>query len=412
MTDDELRDDFGDELADALRMRSSARERAVPPVAVTRPVPSRRNRHGLTGLVAVGLAAAVVIVIAMTRPGPRHIRVATAPPSTSTLSSFAPLVLDWTWVSAEHGWALLRTPCASSTCVTLRETRDGAKTWMTLPTPDPSGCADPGCFSNVRFANANVGWLFGPDLFQTSDGGHTWTSEESATVTDVEAAHGIAMRASTTDRLCSDGCDHRVDRLRLGSSSWQRLRLGPQPLPHLLLQGSDAYVFNTAVLFGAGAGDLRRSSDGGATWSRIDDPCPRSDVGSRADSASAAPGGVLVVLCEVRGVKATVQVSTDGGDTFGRSHEIPDAPVDAGPIAAASADTIAVAYNAPDRAGVLVSNDGGTTWRRTLSPTRAATIGPSLGWQDATTARASFNTDSIWTTRDGGRSWTEDRVGP
>ena len=30
---------------------------------------------------------------------------------------------------------------------------------------------------------------------------------------------------------------------------------------------------------------------------------------------------------------------------------------------------------------------------------------PAVGWQDAHTGRASFDTDAIWTTRDGGDTW-------
>src|SRR5205823_1010972 len=126
----------------------------------------------------------------------------------------------------------------------------------------------------------------------------------------------------------------------------------------------------------------------------------------------------LVVLClPVDQQRGTIRVSTDRGQTFGAPHAVPSIPLNAysSPVAAGSAQTIAVAYTDDHQDGVVVSNDGGTTWHTTLQPaaqpTTASTYRPTLGWQDATTARVSFNTDAIWTTRDSGRSWTRHPVG-
>jgi hypothetical protein len=148
----------------------------------------------------------------------------------------------------------------------------------------------------------------------------------------------------------------------------------------------------------------------------IADPCPPG--GYRTGAASAAPHGVLVVLCVSVGEdSASVRVSFDSGRRFARRHTVAPVPLNTfGPVAAASADTIAVGYSDRDQYGVLVTHDGGLTWRATLARSsgrsRASGYVPSVGWEDAYTARASFNTDSIWTTRDAGATWTENRVAP
>jgi photosystem II stability/assembly factor-like uncharacterized protein len=388
----------------------------------------------LVTTLAAALAVTGIAVAATRGHAPTHIRVAAPPSSTTTTtipSSFKPLttgVEDWTWVSDDHGWALVRKPCGATVCVGLRETIDGGRTWKSLPAPEaldwsaqfdkPGSCAARPCLWSVRFATSKIGWLFGPALFQTGDGGHTWTRVRSAAVKGLEAANGFAMRVTTPDPDCGGGCGEHIDRMRLGSSSWERVPISTAYFPSLLLQGRDFYDVETPNWAGAGQTHLRHSSDNGATWTEVEDPCQAPSDFYRTASASAAPRGVLVVLCmPATADSGAVQVSTDRGKTFGPRRAVPNVTPDRlGPIAAASADTIAIAYTNRQKYGVLVTHDGGLTWQATLvpsaAPTRATTFIPSLGWEDAHTARASFNTSVIWTTRDGGRSWTENRVAP
>jgi photosystem II stability/assembly factor-like uncharacterized protein len=435
MTDDELRDDFGDEIVDALNLRArAAPDEAEVGVVVqprARPV---RTRRVLTAVLAAAVAVIGVGAIVRSQHEAKHVRVANSSPSTTTGPfSLIPLtsgVQDWTWVNDEHGWALVRRPCGKTVCVGLRETVDGGRTWTSLPAPDAldaelyadakfgpvAACAARPCLSSVRFATPEVGWLYGPALFQTLDGGQTWTRIPAERVTDVEAAHGIAMRVTSHDSGCAAGCNYRIDRMDLDTTRWDRLARAPVSVnPGLLLQGEDTYAVNIPNWAGAGQSRLAVSGNSGATWSEIDDPCPGHRSGYRTSAASAAPKGVLVVLCvSVTGDGAGVQISTDRGKTFGRRRAVRGNSF--GPIAAASADTIAIGYSTSQRFGVTVTHDGGRTWRSTLAmpraSSRAANQSPSVGWQDAHTGRASFDSDAIWTTRDGGDTWTENRVTP
>jgi len=419
MTDDELRDSFGDDITDALRVRAHG-PAEPPPVQQELRLARSRRRTVAAAVVAfaVGAAAAVGVAVLVTRDDQARVRVGNEgrPPSPTNPSGFIPLatgIESWTWVRDEHGWVLLRRPCGEAVCPRLRETTDGGRTWKTRPTPAAR-------VSGVRFATAKIGWLFGPALVDTRDGGQTWSRVNSDQVVDVEAAHGVAMRMTTADSDCGAGCRYSLDLTKVDGNPWQRLPGAPiYQLPQLLLQGPDTYVASIPNFAGAGEADLRASRDEGATWTDIGDPCAQhTDRQYRTASASAAPGGVLVVLCRsLVPPGATVRISTDRGQTFGAPYAIPDVPVGGlSPVAAGSAQTIAVAYSDEHEHGVVVTNDGGKTWHTTLQPSirpsAASTYPPSLGWQDANTARVSFNTDAIWTTRDGGRSWTRQLVGP
>ena len=90
--------------------------------------------------------------------------------------------MDLTWVSDQRGWALAAVPCVRGLCPRVAATGDGGRTWTALPVPpgiieDESGavsCAPVACVGQIRFAAAKVGYLFGPALFQTDEGGRTW----------------------------------------------------------------------------------------------------------------------------------------------------------------------------------------------------------------------------------------------
>ena len=74
------------------------------------------------------------------------------------------------FVSAGQGWVLGLSGCAD--CAALRESRNGGDTWTALPRPPaPLGyySSDPAAgVTQVVFADADSGFLYGPDLLATS----------------------------------------------------------------------------------------------------------------------------------------------------------------------------------------------------------------------------------------------------
>ena len=70
--------------------------------------------------------------------------------------------------------------CAGGTWTRLARTTGGGQHWQLLPDPGPSRrraasyCPDQACVSWVSFASPMVGYLYGPALLMTTDGGLTW----------------------------------------------------------------------------------------------------------------------------------------------------------------------------------------------------------------------------------------------
>jgi photosystem II stability/assembly factor-like uncharacterized protein len=427
MTDDDLRDSFGDELTDALRARSRPIPSTTAAVAVVNRVRRVRARRRIfTATLAAAVAASAVLVFSLRTHGTAHINVAAGPSSTSTAPAAAvgPTgVVDWTWVSPDRGWALLRTPCGTTVCVALRATNDGGRTWTTVRIPQvlypyaqtnaAATCSARLCAFGVRFASARVGWLFGPGLLQTTDGGTSWARVPGPDVTDIETSDGVALRLSTTNWPgCAEDCAYRVERQQLVTAPWRAVGPPVSGSPSLIILRALAYVVSVPNVGHPGPSVLRRSTDAGNTWTGMADPCAASDSEHITTSASAAPDGVFAVLCSARQQPTSpfVRTSVDGGKSFGPSRAV---PIDTfGALRAASAETLIVGSSSTQSNSVLASTDGGNTWRTTLYAPRLTGDSLLLGWESSQTARVTFDTGSIWTTRDAGARWTKNAVAP
>jgi hypothetical protein len=341
-----------------------------------------------------------------------------------------------TWVSDQHGWALAAARCSRDLCPRLATTTDGGRTWTPLPAPPgwvvgpdgTAGCARVGCVSQVRFATATVGYLFGPALFQTSDGGRSWQRVSGRPVEALEPSAGTVVRIVYDHTGCPGPCDRTVQESTAGSPAWhtmlrlpaastigsvaaQLVRLGTSVL-YVLLYGN--------VAGGAGQAHtvILRSTDGGATWQRQANPCPGTGLDEHDTSGLAtAPGGFAVVLCSPRGDTGTafVRTSADNGSFWGPPRTVPNGSRDnLSLIAAASAahlvlptgefgDDGAVTYH------LLASTDGGQHWSVAVSGT--AQLDPRapepgfLGFEDARAGRWISDARTIWATDDSGRHW-------
>lgn len=330
---------------------------------------------------------------------------------------------DATWVSTERGWVLGSAPCASPPCTSILETRDGGRSWAGLPAPQAlifgatGDCERSACVSSIRFANEHVGWVFGPRLFVTTDGGAHWSEEPSPPIGALEAVGGRVFRVvgDQPQPQCLPYCDFRVEEGTVGSSTWRPL---PSPSfdggsPQLMLEGPRLYVaaFHNPA---GGAGDahasLVRSLDSGRTWQKLDDPCGVDANGENdAYSFAAAPRRFLAVLCLGRGNSDSrfMVTSVDAGRTWSSHRQLPGGfPLK---IGAGSSRAVSswIAGNGRQNS-IATTLDGGRTWKTALTIERPdGPTGPLfLGYQDDRTGRAIFGGGEIWTTRDGGLSWT------
>ena len=407
-----------DERLHALAARLGASEPATLTDVERRVTVIRRHRRTrrvvAAGVVLVVVAVTGVLVLARST-GHDRVSTATTPPPTAPAGISGDTALDVTWISATHGWALVH-PAGCAHCTAIRTTTDGGTTWTALASPVASGES----VSSIRFANANDGYLFGPDLFVTHDGGNTWTQEQSRPISYLEIAGSTAMRISYSHTGCPGPCDWSIDRAAVGSSDWQ-----PLPIPAidsnvsalLVRQGQrDVYASfggNPAGGASNAQSQLLISHDGGDSWTSRVDPCGFT-AGAENDTrgVAAAPGNVAVVLCQPRladpATPGFVVVSSDGGATFGPPRTLPAGSVPL-LLASLSASDIVVSTSEPSSASVLVTDDGGATWKVTAREqlTVQGAIPPGfLGFETATTGRWISPAGTLWTTTDGGQTWT------
>jgi hypothetical protein len=113
-----------------------------------------------------------------------------------------------TFVGTNTGWVIGQagTPgqCATQYCTSIARTDNAGKTWYGVPAPLAGPANGATGVSQVRFLNLKQGWAFGPELFETSDAGLTWTPVKTngLRVTDLETVgnRAFAIFASCTGR--------------------------------------------------------------------------------------------------------------------------------------------------------------------------------------------------------------------
>ena len=370
-------------------------------------------------------------------PGPSGTPVSAAGGSAGALAG-SPLsglfLMDLTWVSDQHGWALAAAPCGRGLCPRLATTTDGGRSWTELPAPPgrvagPDGSADcvrVACVSQVRFATATVGYLFGPALFQTSDGGRSWRRVPGRPVEALEPSAGTVVRVEYDHTGCPGPCDRTVQEATAGSAAWHTMLRIPAAAAadgvaaQLVRQGTSVIYIPVYGHVAGGAGQAHtvifRSTDGGTTWQRLADPCGGTGLDEHDTSGlAAAPGGFAAVLCPPRSGTGTtfVRTSADNGSSWGPPRLVP-AAMEHRVIAAASAAHLVVATGGetgegPFRYELLASGDGGLHWSTAVSGTarldRRAPAAAFLGFEDAKVGRWISDPHDIWTTRDGGQHW-------
>jgi photosystem II stability/assembly factor-like uncharacterized protein len=316
-------------------------------------------------------------------------------------------------------------------------TTDGGVTWQALPTPPVAfyaiaaaqGDCEQGnpCVSHIRFATSKIGYLFGPGLFMTVDGGESWQEVTSPPVETLEAADGNVFRVVYDHGGCPGPCNRTVEEAPAGSNAWRTLLqipgllqipVGALDTATLILQGSQTIYL---PIYGNPAGGepyttLFRSLDGGQTWQQLADPCVSTSIlGDSATGFAAAPGGYLAALCFSITEPATLAVftSNDAGTTWGPRLPVPGS---VGLIAIPSPSTLVVGSpptsgEGPVTSTLSVSTDGGVDWSTAATDQvnlSEAPLGGSLwlGFEDATTGRWVGDDQTIWITTDGGTDWT------
>lgn len=336
---------------------------------------------------------------------------------------------DLSWVSTSDGWALAAQPCATGWCARLAHTTDGGIQWQMLPEPPAqiwSSSHSCSCVGRVRFATPAIGYLYGPSLLMTTDGGQSWKAEIGLQVETLAVADGAVFRVAYDHSGCPGPCQPTLQEARIGSGTWQTL-VGQLSTPdrsgsaQIVSSGPDLLV----AMHGTQAGPesaqatVYRSIDAGSSWQLMPDPCsgqgPAGVEDDLIDLAS-APGGFFAGLCSPRFETGNfVVTSTDGGSSWQKAGALP-AVQDLTQLAAGSPSTLAVSTGATSgvtrgfTAQLLVSTDMGQQWTTVASDTQQVTpmnVPAWLGFENSQVGRWIGDPHSVWTTQDGGMQWVQ-----
>lgn len=293
------------------------------------------------------------------------------------------------FVSATNGFALghVAVPIpAEPYAIALGHTTDGGATWESRALPD-RGVACLKEWPEILFQDDQVGWLRCHGLLATNDGGWTW-QVLSATdpVIDWGRSPGgqlwIWMKEETGASAIRVPSAGALDSWRTLIAEWPHAGVGPisGDWPHPVSVWDDrtiAYAEQDA-LDGSGYQTIWwATTDGGATWQELAEPCIRPDWMSQSVSVGpegiawagcgGMPGGTLQDKRLTRSVDSGQDWAVVGEAPILRSG--PDLDMTAAPVTAnghlwaIQALSRSAAYALLGRAsGPLITRDAGRTW--------------------------------------------------
>ncbi len=317
-----------------------------------------------------------------------------------------------TFVSADDGWVLGKATCASGKCAAIARTADGGRTWVAVHAPNspifpsPSD-ASPG-ISELRFADAQDGWAFGPDLWSTHDGGTTWVRQTIPGVASGPNVAALETVGRTVYAVVFDGSAYRVASSPVGSDAWTlatiRVPVGAGPVPtiQLILQDGAGWLLENDRTVVAGA---RLVNGAWVTWQP---PCA-TVVGPAFLAASGARD--LAAACDVglwsNPTGEHLFLSHDGGSTFTES--VTAVPLTMGAMAAAASPSVIVVGGSDGTGAILVATfDAGKSWSvvARLGSVQIADLGFTTPTQGVVVAAAANGPATLLMTRDGGHTWS------
>ena len=260
----------------------------------------------------------------------------------------------------------------------LERTTDGGRTWSIQPDLDQS---------NVAFNSTTDGWLYGWDLYKTTDAGLTWhrvpvTGLVGAVVTrgrytwvdehpKATANSNLECEPTLLLRSTSFGANPRLVTVQPSLS-------GYCPTQFVATTGLSAYVL-FAKRSGAAA-RLAATDNGGHSWAIRSVPCAGQVgvIGTKPSLLQVCPYGPLLSMPGVSRVR--LFRSTDGGKTWSRTFN--GGLLDSNGSLVQSSSLVSWSWTeylyGREPGAVERTDDGGLQWR-TIFPNGAIHASPPLG---------------------------------
>jgi len=285
----------------------------------------------------------------------------------------------------------------------LVATTDGGAHWHFVGAPDVLlfyGAGDlltqASRVSGVVFANRQDGWLYGPGLYATHDGGAHWqrisldgniVPSLGGGVTAMAASAGTAWAVVDPDPF--HGLADELYRSPAGTNAWARV--GTMTAANAVLATSGRAAWFASSAGGPGSSKYVWATADGVRWHKYPFTCPGTYY-QLAGIAPASPSHVLFLCAFPQGMFQTekeVLLSVNGGRT---AHLIGPAPTRgnvsgfAVPPRHPAMITIAVVTPGPDY--LYRSANGGKTWVQVTVPgtgggvslSSLSYVSPTVGW--------------------------------
>jgi len=343
------------------------------------------------------------------------------PTGPATLLSAVPAGFDplsLASLGADELWVLGSVSCRrSQRCPVVVRTTDAGRSYSRIGAPGAGVEVGNELFKDlgIVFADASHGWIYGPGLFSTDDGGTSWTNlHVQGTVMDLAASNGELYALVCTRGLsaCLDGVGMELMRAPQRSGALRAVRL-----PARLDWGSTLVLKGRTVIVMSGLGKLASvlmvSTDGGARFTVKASSCVPGLSGAIYGALIGA--GVLWESCPT-GMQAEAWRSSDEGTTWqAAGHDQFTNGLEIGPLSTSTA----LLWPSPPTLSLALTTDGGRRLRTVFTgelpqPGRARQI---LWAGFATSSRAyliaapgqKLYANQLWASSDGGVSWTEVR---
>jgi len=334
-----------------------------------------------------------------------------------------------TFVSSEVGFVIGLSSCSQGQCLRLARTADSGRTWTWVSKGVLSALSLSDRW-HVRFADVQNGWISGPLLLATHNGGWTWTQialpglgSRNGSVGALEVADGRVFAevaegadpdtygpvALFTTELSKDSWT-AVGNVATGSAGYPgEISVAEGAIWAMLHPGVVSQDHEVKAL-----SRLYHSPDG-VSWQSSLQPCPPSTVASVA----AATSSRVFIICS-GGVAGGSQdkaayLSTDGGASYKR---VGDPPL-TGDFDEVAASPLAFSVGAASGATyIYTSFNEGRDWATTDLP---QTGSPALSDMRFTTSNQGVvifgvpaypQSLQLLMTRDGGLSWATIVVSP
>ncbi len=281
-----------------------------------------------------------------------------------------------TFVSATTGFVIgIDSTCAGGSCVALVRTSDSGANWVSLPAPPAAyvngfgTSATAPAVSEVRFADSLDGWIYGPSLFATHDGGATWQQLDlGGSVVALETSGGFVdalVSPCSTQETCSGTL--RLEQAPATGGSFTTVLTGPtvqsssQEVHALSLHAPVGFVNLSGVGSPQSGLWATLSLANPRGWNPFPNPCAVS-VEYSLDAFVAPDVTSLYSLCGGEGAAGSVTkeiVKTMSG----QSAVVGQPPLGGDPEALAATSSGTLVVSAASGASELYrSIDGGVTW--------------------------------------------------